>query len=149
MDTTTLYLFRGLPGAGKSTLCKMLPSLPRFEADDFFIGPDGVYRFDPTQLYAAHMQCQRRTEKALAAGQSVIVSNTFTMHKELKDYFGMAYGHGATVVVVNLFDAGLTDEQLAARNAHGVPVEAIARMRARWANVEGLTVDEFLVSLKG
>jgi hypothetical protein len=31
-----------------------------------------------------------------------------------------------------LFDAGLSDEQLAERNLHGVPVAQIKKMRDRW-----------------
>ncbi|NDC88865.1 MAG: ankyrin repeat domain-containing protein, partial [Bacteroidetes bacterium] len=44
----------------------------------------------------------------------------------------MAERHGFRVVVIDVFDGGMTDEQLAARNRHGVPVEAIAGMRKRW-----------------
>jgi hypothetical protein len=36
------------------------------------------------------------------------------------------------VVVVDVFDGGLTDEDLAARNVHGVPLAGIRAMRARW-----------------
>jgi len=36
------------------------------------------------------------------------------------------------VRIIDLYDGGLTNDQLAARNVHKVPVVVIARMRARW-----------------
>ena len=36
------------------------------------------------------------------------------------------------VVVIDLFDGGVTDEQLVARGEHGVPVAGIRQMRARY-----------------
>jgi hypothetical protein len=62
----------------------------------------------------------------------VVVANTFTQRWELEPYLRMAKDIGATVVVVDVFDAGLSDEALATRNVHGVPVQSIAAMRARW-----------------
>ena len=39
--------------------------------------------------------------------------------------------------VIDLFDGGLTDAQLAARNIHGVPEATIAKMRARYHHNHG------------
>lgn len=127
----TLFLIRGLPGSGKSTLASVL-NVPSFAADDFFVGEDGQYRFDPAQLGAAHAQCQGRTRSALGEGASCAVANTFTQRWELEPYFIMARETGARVVVVDLFDAGLDDAALAERNEHGVPVAGIAAMRSRY-----------------
>ena len=38
----------------------------------------------------------------------------------------------ARLVVMDLYDGGLTDSELAARNLHGVPEAGINRMRLRW-----------------
>ena len=40
--------------------------------------------------------------------------------------------YGYTVEITDLFDGGLSDEELAARNTHGVSIEIIAKQRARW-----------------
>jgi predicted kinase len=125
-----LFLIRGLPGSGKSTLAKQL-GLTVFEADQFFM-KDGVYQFDPSLLAEAHKQCQENTFKELSKGNSVCVANTFTKRWEMQPYIEMADVIDARLTVVSLFDGGLSDEQLAARNTHGVPLAAIQAMRSRW-----------------
>lgn len=127
----TLFLIRGLPGSGKSTLASVL-NVSSFAADDFFVGDDGVYRFNPADLGAAHAQCQGRAKRSLSEGASCAVANTFTQRWELEPYFIMARETGARIVVLDLFDAGLSDAALAARNEHGVPVGGIAAMRGRY-----------------
>jgi predicted kinase len=128
----TLFLVRGLPGVGKSTLGRSLG--PTFAADDYFTRADGTYAFDPFQLAAAHADCQDRVMLALAVDQTrpVVVANTFSQRWELEPYFQIAARLGVNPVVVDLFDGGLDDAALAARCVHGVPEATIAAMRARW-----------------
>ena len=130
-----LTLIRGLPGAGKSTLARILAAGDAgcvIEADNHFSGADGVYRFDAAQLPQAHAACQAQVQAELAAGRSVSVANTFSQRWEMEPYMQMARECGARVVVADLYDAGLDDSALAARGVHGVPVPGIAAMRARW-----------------
>tara|TARA_Y100000034_G_scaffold99818_1_gene122831 strand:- start:2886 stop:3155 length:270 start_codon:yes stop_codon:yes gene_type:complete len=62
---------------------------------------------------------------------TVVVHNTFSTRWEMEPYLRMA--GGTTVVsVLDLFDGGCTDEELFKRNSHGVPLETITAMRARW-----------------
>ena len=147
-ENPTLVLVRGLPGSGKTTLAQAMgrlagnderPCTPSEDrraiacaADDFMLGKDGNYQFDPRKLRAAHEACQAATAKQLRGGGRVVVHNTFSQKWEMAPYLALAALCGATVEVVDLFDAGLTDDELAARNVHGVPVGAIAAMRARW-----------------
>ncbi len=132
-----LYIIRGLPGSGKNTLGENLADWNDsrldhevFAADDYFVDDDGVYRFDPSKLPEAHAQCQENVKRALRSHWAavVVVANTFTQRWEMEPYLAMS----DEVTVIDLFDAGLTDEALAARNTHGVPVEAIRAMRARY-----------------
>lgn len=127
----TLFCVGGLPGSGKSTLARELCQ-EVCEADDWFVWPDGSYRFDPSELKAAHEDCQYGADCLLRMGVSVAVANTFSQRWELEPYIAMAEKHGARLVVIDLFDAGLTDEELAARNVHGVPLHVITAMRNRW-----------------
>lgn len=119
-----LYLIRGLPGSGKSTLARLLccaiDGACHVEADQFFIGADGVYRFDPSRLSEAHAECLARARAFLDLERTVIVSNTFTRIWEMQPYLDLGY---KTQVITCEGNFG---------NVHGVPGAAIERMRARW-----------------
>ena len=129
--TQNLILVRGLPGSGKSSFGALLG--PCFAADDYFM-VDGVYRFNPSGLTAAHSMCQDLTRESLRAGNPVtVVANTFSCRWEMDAYVLMARARPAVrFVVVDLFDGGLTDEELFERNVHGVPLHSIQGMRERW-----------------
>lgn len=131
MMVPVLYIVRGLPGSSKSTTASML-GVEVFSADDHFVGSDGVYRFDGSKLPAAHAECQGNAKSALSNGVSCAVANTFCEHWEMVPYLRMATDYGCRVVVIDCFDAGMTDEQLAVKNVHEVPLAGIRAMRSRW-----------------
>jgi predicted kinase len=122
-----LTLVRGLPGAGKSTFA----GSEAIEADWWFC-QKGEYKFDPSELKNAHNWCQQRTRDQLESGLDATVANTFTQLWEMQSYIDMAKELGAELIVHDVYDGGQTDETLAERNVHGVPLEAIQRMRARY-----------------
>lgn len=147
---SNLVIVRGLPGSGKTTFARAYMK-DRVEGpavllavDDYFIDSLGRYIFEPDRLRGAHTYCQERTFDVLAEGKTAIVHNTFTRKSEFEPYLRMLNRGGgkrmdseeprvnASVVVFNLYDAGLTDQELAARNAHGVRVNTIANMRSRY-----------------
>lgn len=144
MDTLTLV--RGLPGSGKSSLVEMMDndddgnlftSFFAFSADDFFINVLGEYHFDPSKLTQAHAQCQADVLNVLKISvpeveSRILIHNTFSCRWEMEPYIKMAEQFGVRLIVVDLFDGGLTDEQLFARNVHGVPLATIQQMRRRW-----------------
>lgn len=121
-----LILIRGLPGSGKSTMAKDLArqfGYYHVETDQWFQTPDG-YKFNPKELDAAHKWCQKEAARALANGNGVVVSNTFTQKWEILPYKQMADSLGAEFHVLTA--AGNF------QNVHGVSQEAIERMRKRW-----------------
>lgn len=120
----TIVLIRGIPGSGKSTLAKTMKGYVHVEADMYFINNDGEYQFDREKLKEAHEWCARFTESCVIDGYDVVVSNTFTRKWEMYAYFDIAERHGATVHVVTC--NGSFD------NVHGVPKEAVERMKARF-----------------
>ena len=128
----TLFLVRGLPGSGKSAIAKNLATEVA-EADQFFVSPEtGRYEFDPSKLSQAHNYCQVKALNSVQSGNSVAVANTFTQAWEMAPYVIATKELGARLVVVDVFDGGMTDVELAMRNEHGVSEYIIANMRLRW-----------------
>ena len=119
-----LFLLRGLPGAGKSTLAKMICS-QHVEADMFFI-QDGEYKFDASKLKQAHAWCQDKTEVWMRNGYNVVVSNTFTQEWEMEAYYKSAekYGYQVHSLVVENRHGGI--------NEHGVPADKLEQMKNRF-----------------
>jgi hypothetical protein len=137
----TLFLVRGLPGSGKTTLGSCIAdeynhyhgeSSAIWEADQFFM-KDGEYHYDRSKIHEAHGWCQDQVRGCMRGGMEiVVVSNTFSTHWEMAVYEKMAQTYGYFVVKIDLFDRGFSDEELAKRNVHNCPIETIKRMRERW-----------------
>mgnify|MGYP001546670884 CR=1 FL=1 len=140
-----LIIVRGLPGAGKSTAARSF-GVPVREADKY----DGLYTYHESgevefhgmetvdgtlMIQNAHNWCQSCIREDLAGDESVsVVANTFVAGWEFTPYLEMAREADARVVVIDCYDGGMDDATLAARNVHGVPEAAIARMRSNWAH---------------
>ena len=120
-----LFLLRGLPGSGKSTLAKSLGG-KHLEADMYFIDSEGEYKFDADKLKRAHNWCQSNTELAMALGEKIVVSNTFTQEWEMKPYFELAekFGYRVYTLIVENRHGGI--------NEHGVPEEKLEQMKNRF-----------------
>ena len=123
-----LYLIRGWPGSGKTTLAKELLKQGKadvhYEADMYFEGKVLGYVFDPTKLPQAHEWCLRKTKEALGMNMNVVVSNTFTRLWELQKYIDL--GHPYEIIECR----GLF------KNVHGVPPEKVLAMRARFEEIK-------------
>jgi len=119
-----LFLLRGLPGAGKSTLANLICN-QHVEADMFFI-QDGEYKFDASKLKQAHAWCQDKTEVWMRNGYNVVVSNTFTQEWEMEAYYKLAekYGYQVHSLVVENRHGGI--------NEHGVPADKLEQMKNRF-----------------
>ena len=139
MNKTHLFIIRGISGAGKSTLASTLASKGRdISADDFMHEVVGdrttPYTFDGDKLEASHEWCEAKVKELLTDGTGlpVVVANTFTCRWEMESYISFCKENSILFTVCDLYDGGCSDEQLAERNAHGVPVEGIQRMRGRY-----------------
>ena len=141
-QTKEVKVMRGISGSGKSTLAKKLAQEAHFRgelplicsADDHFIGPDGVYRFDVSVLDLAHRACIRKFLQALQDGMSpVIVDNTNINLEDLAPYVAVGQSLGYTVDILQV-DTPL--EIARGRNVHGASDAVVESMYKRMQHVK-------------
>ena len=127
----TLYLLRGLPGAGKSTLASQLAD-SHFEADMYFTNENGQYLFNSSEIKKAHAWCQSEVHTAMILNhttgdnEKIVVSNTFTQEWEMEPYFKLAESYGYRVFSI------IVENRHGGENLHSVPEDKIEAMRARF-----------------
>ena len=129
-----VYIFRGLPGAGKSTAARALADTSAdsiiHSTDDFFM-QDGVYKFDPSKLPRYHAMNFNAFCNSLRSGiETIIVDNTNSQRWEWEKYENAALKADYAVAIVSL--PMISAEEAAARTLHNVPVDVIKKMIARW-----------------
>lgn len=120
-----LFLLRGLPGSGKTTLAKSLGGM-HVEADNYFMDGD-EYKFDASKLKEAHAWCQNVVKVWIINNvPKIIVSNTFTQEWEMQPYYDLAekYGYRVYSLIVENRHGGV--------NEHGVPEEKLVQMKNRF-----------------
>lgn len=140
--TQTLYIVRGIPGAGKSTLGNKIKNAlnqqagyeicGEFENDLFFtkkINGQDVYEWNPKRMGAAIHWCEENVRKFLEDGNDCVVANTFTTLSEMRPYIEMANELGVDYVVIKC-DGGF-------QNVHSVPEASLEKMKARWTDFPG------------
>lgn len=137
----TMYIMIGLPGSGKSTEVQKISrthgiireSVTICSADDYF-SRTGSYLFDPSQLGEAHASCMREATEACVRGDDcVIIDNTNLTNIERAPYYMLGVAFNYTIKLVWV-EPGLTIDEIAARNVHGVPVTTVRRMSERMEN---------------
>lgn len=132
---TSLYIVRGAPGSGKTTLGNRLKAggLVRFviSADDYMVDVDGNYLFEPARLGDCHKLCLQAVTAAMQDGESVAVCNTFTRIWEMQPFVDLAAKMQADLYVVRC--------EGRFKNVHGVPAEVVEKMRGRFEEWAGHT----------
>ena len=128
-----LYLTRGLPGSGKTTLAHQL-TYPQSicEADKFFYDKEGNYNWDGDKLNEAHNWCVSEVKVRMMDNARneqfypiIVVSNTFTMESEMEPYIELAKKYGYTVVSLIL------ENRHGSVSKHNVPVKSLNKMEQR------------------
>jgi predicted kinase len=129
--TKTVIIMRGLPGSGKSTAIKSVKvDKVICSADNFFM-VDGEYRFDPSKLPQAHQACLRDFMSSInAQASTIIVDNTNIRLWEYSTYSALAEAYGYKVILIEMANKDVP--LCAERNTHGVPRDAIQRMKDAW-----------------
>ena len=120
-----LFLLRGLPGSGKTTLAESLGG-SHMEADKYFTY-NGKYEFDVTKLKDAHDWCQNAVRVFMEnKSKRVVVSNTFTQEWEMLPYYDLAEKHGYKVYSL------IVENRHGGVNEHGVPEDKLKLMKKRF-----------------
>jgi uridine kinase len=134
-DKPTLFLIRGVAGAGKSTFANLLNqyalTMINLEADDFFQKYNAEtnsfdYNFDPTKLKDAHQWCQSTAMHFLEQGFNVSVSNTSVTDWEVGQYMDIANLAGANFVSL------IVENYHGNKNIHGCPDEKVQQMKRKF-----------------
>ena len=154
-----LIIMRGVSGAGKSTKAKSLVGEGVIHSTDSIIERNGDYNTffntlneskDWSGLSKMHSTNLKEAIESMKAGISpVCVDNTNIKMTEAKSYVKAALEMGFAdnnIKFVDVGTAGLTAEQLAARNTHGVPVEKIKQMMDSHAGQGEMTLKKVLES---
>lgn len=133
-----LYIIRGIPGTGKTTLGKKISKYV-VAADDM----PGLYdhSFQPPTYNLAlqaesHEWCKAKIKKWMQEGKRTIaVSNTFIKQKYLRPYLLLATEYGYVVQVIQC-EAVVFPDGSAAQSIHGVPKNVVARMKSTYQSWE-------------
>ncbi len=132
MDTIlSLFLLRGLPGAGKSTLAKVLSEhekYPVYSVDDYFTDvSNGAYNFRFDENHLAYQSCIDKTETSMQSKcTKIFIANTFTIDWEMAPYFKLAaaYNYKIFVLTVENYHGGI--------NSHDVSSEQLQKMAEKY-----------------
>lgn len=157
--TQKLVIMRGIPGAGKSTKSKSLVGEGVIHSTDDLIESTGDYRGffakmiesgDFKELSRMHSKNLSNAVKSMKDGISpVVIDNTNIKANEPKAYVVAALEMGFdenNISIVDVGTRGLSAEQLAESNTHGVPLDKIQMMMQSHKSVGDLTVNKILES---
>ncbi len=144
----SLYLIRGLPSSGKSTLAEQLSEngkYPVLSADMYFEDEYGNYNWDASKIKDAHAWCKEQTKHcmtypditvAIASNfgyfkfhkdsNKIFVANTFTQEWEMEDYFKLAEQYGYQVFTI------IVENRHGNKNTHDVPDDKVEVMKNRF-----------------
>ena len=122
-----LFLIRGLPGSGKTTLAESLDIDAIVAADDYFYDEGGNYNFDAAKLPDAHGFCKNRVCVCMENEvEKIAVTNTFTKEGEMEPYILLAETYEYTVFTI------IVENRHGNKSIHNVPSETIDKMRNRF-----------------
>lgn len=151
----TLYVYRGIPGIGKTTFIRQRHrDAIVHSADYWFEKADGSYVFNAKELGNAHGNCFRQAvEQAqrntllrhieLDIPRDIVIDNTSISVAEVAPYASIAQAYDHDLRIVTLVCPSEDVMKAWKRNRHGVSLATVQRMAdtikveklpARWSN---------------
>lgn len=118
-----MTIVRGIPGSGKSTLAKILAKAyaAKHVETDMLRYAGGEYVYDAEKNEGYRKTSLMAAKLAAAAGQSVVVSNSFIYHSHYAPYQELAEEYDMMVQIIDCHgEFG---------SIHGVPKETLEGMR--------------------
>lgn len=136
VNKKVVYILRGLPGSGKSTLSKYLSDNITdsvvCSADDYFTS-NGSYNFDRSKLQEAHDECYAKFKDCIGFNMIPIIDNTNVTKKEYSKYVTHAQLNNCAVITLEIHCKDRDMARLfASRNSHGVSTNDVLKMLAKW-----------------
>ena len=127
----SLIILRGLPGAGKTTLAKLLSEnnkWPIFSIDSYFTDPvTNEYNFQFENNHLAYKNCEEQTKTAMEnKTEKIFIDNVFSLDWEIEPYFKLAsiYNYSVFVVTVENYHSN--------KNSHSISDEQLKKMAAKY-----------------
>lgn len=152
-----LIIMRGIPGGGKSTKAKQLVGNGVIHSTDDLIEANGDYneffanmvaKGDFSPLGQMHKSNFNNAVTSMKNGVSpVIIDNTNIRANEPKNYIEAALNLGYAdnnIKFVEIGTGGLSAEELAQRNTHGVPLDKIKSMIQAYESAGPMTLEKVL-----
>ena len=129
-----IFILRGLPGTGKTTLAlflsEVLPNSVIISADDFFTNDNGEYNFEKEKIQEAHKETFELFKNHITAKKStIIVDNTNIKAYHFYHYIDYAQRYDYRVSVITIPHNDVSDKELSDRTPHGIDRGLIRKMR--------------------
>lgn len=127
----SLIILRGLPGAGKTTLAKLLSEnnkWPVFSIDSYFTDPiTNEYNFQFDKNHLAYKNCEVQTKAAMENNiKKIFIDNVFSLDWEIEPYFKLASNYNYSVFVATV------ENYHSNKNSHNISDEQLQKMAAKY-----------------
>ena len=129
MMRKNLFILRGLPGSGKTTVGSLIVEDKNhlLSADNYFEDENGNYNFDMTKIGAAHEYCRKKCEFLMVNNVvKIVVANTFTQEWEMLEYENLSKKYSYSIHYMIL------ENRHGNNNIHNVPLTTINKMKDRF-----------------
>jgi predicted ATPase len=133
MSFKKVFIVRGIPGSGKTTLAKSIAkkyNTIEFEADHYLLNKDGKYEYDKSKLAHAHSKCILEGFKHLQKNHTVVFANTFIHKAEIETYAKYMKEHRINAEVY------IAQPNFAGKTLHSVSHEVIEQMEREMISID-------------